>query len=104
MEKKQQQILTLIKGRNSVANLRKTPIHNSYVDLVKENVYIFFFVSFCQFLIILTSIKDHISVANLRKMMNHNPNVDLVNKKVYTTFCLILSIPSQDIEQKPNYI
>ena len=38
MEKKQQQILTLIKGRNSVVNLRKTPIHNPNVDLVKENV------------------------------------------------------------------
>ena len=103
MEKKQQQILTLIKGRNSVVNLRKTLIHNPIVDLVKENVYIFF-VSFCQFLLILASIKDHIYVGNIRKVMNHNPNVDLVNKKVYTTFCLILSIPSQDIGQKPNYI
>ena len=33
------QILTSIKGRNSVANLRKTKIYNTYVDLVDDNVY-----------------------------------------------------------------
>ena len=33
------QILTSIKGRNSVANLRKTKIHNIIVDLVNDNVY-----------------------------------------------------------------
>ena len=33
------QILTSIKGRNSVANLRKTKIHNINVDLVNDNVY-----------------------------------------------------------------
>ena len=33
------QILTSIKGRNSVANLRKTMIYNTYVDLVNDNVY-----------------------------------------------------------------
>ena len=33
------QILTSIKGCNSVANLRKTKIHNSNVDLVNDNVY-----------------------------------------------------------------
>ena len=33
------QILTSIKGRNSVANLRKTKIYNAYVDLVNDNVY-----------------------------------------------------------------
>ena len=33
------QILTSIKGRNSVANLRKTMIYNSNVDLVDDNVY-----------------------------------------------------------------
>ena len=33
------QILTLIKGRNSVANLRKTVIYNTKIDLVNENVY-----------------------------------------------------------------
>ena len=37
IEKKQ--ILTSIKGRNSVANLRKTKIYNTNVDLVKNNVY-----------------------------------------------------------------
>ena len=34
------QILKSIKGRNSVANLRKTKIYNTNVDLVNDNVYI----------------------------------------------------------------
>ena len=33
------QILTSIKGRNSVANLRKTMIFNTNKDLVNDNVY-----------------------------------------------------------------
>ena len=33
------QILMSIKGRNSVANLRKTTIYNTNVDLVNDNVY-----------------------------------------------------------------
>ena len=33
------QILISIKGRNSVANLRKTMIYNTNVDLVDDNVY-----------------------------------------------------------------
>ena len=32
-------ILTSIKGRNSVANLRKTKIYTASVDLVNDNVY-----------------------------------------------------------------
>ena len=34
-----EQKLTSIKGRNSVANLRKMRIYNSNVDLVNDNVY-----------------------------------------------------------------
>ena len=33
------QILTSIKGRNSVANLQKKTIYNTKVDLVNDNVY-----------------------------------------------------------------
>ena len=33
------QILTSIKGSNSVANLRKTTIYNTKVDLVDDNVF-----------------------------------------------------------------
>ena len=33
------QILTSIKGHNSVANLRKTNIYNINVDLVNDNVF-----------------------------------------------------------------
>ena len=67
-------------------------------------------VLFCQLVLkilsknkILTSIKGRNSVANLRKTKIYNNNVDLVNDNVFTKFGLILSIRSQDIEQKPNY-
>ena len=33
------QFLTSIKGRNSYANLRKTMIYNTNIDLVNDNVY-----------------------------------------------------------------
>ena len=33
------QILASIKGRNSVANLRKTIIYNTNIDLVNDDVY-----------------------------------------------------------------
>ena len=36
---KKNQILTSIKGCNSVANLRKTKIYNTNVDLVNDNMY-----------------------------------------------------------------
>ena len=32
-------ILTSIKGSNSVANLRKTKIYNTNIDIVNDNVY-----------------------------------------------------------------
>ena len=35
----QKQILMSIKGRNSVANLRKTMIYNTNVDLVNDHMY-----------------------------------------------------------------
>ena len=49
---------------------------------------------------ILTSIKGSTSVANLQKTKIHNTNIDLVNDNVFTKSGLILSIRSQDIEQK----
>ena len=51
---------------------------------------------------ILTSIKGHNSVKILRKMTGNNPRLDLVNDDVHTKFGWILSIRSQDIEQKRN--
>ena len=38
---KKNQILTSIKGRNYVANLRKTKIYNTNVDLVNDNVNVY---------------------------------------------------------------
>ena len=52
---------------------------------------------------ILTSIKGRNSVANLRKIKIYYTNLDLITDNVYTNFGLILSIRSQDIEQKLNF-
>ena len=102
------QILTSIKGRNSVANLRKTIIYNTNIDLVNDDVYTKFGLILSirsqdieknQFL---TSIKGRNSFANLRKTMIYNNNIDLVNDNVYTKFGLNRSIRFQDIEQKLN--
>ena len=67
-------------------------------------------VGFCQFVLteilsgneILMSIKGRNSVKILRKMTGNNPKLDLVNDDVHTKFGWILSIRSQDIEQKRN--
>ena len=65
------QILTSNKGRNSVANLRKTMIYNTNVDLGNDNVYTKFgliqyirFQDIEQKLNSVMSIKGHSSVAN----------------------------------------
>ena len=100
-------ILESIKGRNSVANLRKTTLLTLILSMMMciQNL-----VLFCQFVLkklsknqILTSIKGRNSVANLPKTKIYNTNLDLVTDNVYTNFGLILSIRSQDIEQKPNF-
>ena len=102
---KKKQILTSIKGCNSVANLRKTKIYNINVDLVNDNVYTNL-VSICLFVFkilsknqILTSIKGRNSGANLRKTIIYITDVDLINDYVYTNFGLNRSICFQDIEQ-----
>ena len=67
------QILTSIKGCNSVANLRKTTIYNTKVDLVDDNVFTKFGLNRSYYFqdieqnSILTSIKGSNSVANLPK-------------------------------------
>ena len=67
-------------------------------------------VLFCLFVLkilsknqILTSIKGRNSVANLRKTKIYHINLDLVTDNVFTNFGLILSIRSQDNEQKQNF-
>ena len=64
---------------------------------------------FCQFILkilsgneILTSIKGRNFVKILRKMTGNNPKLDLVNVDVHAKYSRILSIRSQDIEQKQN--
>ena len=98
------QILALIKGRNSVANLRYTIIYNTNIDLVNDDVY----TKFGLVLSIrsqdieknqnLKSIKGRNTFANLRKTMIYITDVDLGNDNEYTKFSLILSIRSQVIE------
>ena len=67
------QILTSIKGRNSLANFRKTTIYNTKVDLVDDNVFTKFGLNRSIRLkilnknSILTSIKGSNSVATLPK-------------------------------------
>ena len=39
MKLSKNQILSSIKGRNSVANMQKTKINNTNVDLVNDNVF-----------------------------------------------------------------
>ena len=83
-------------------------LYNPNVDLVNDNVHTKFGY-ICPFILkiwsknlILESIKGRNSVANLRKTTIYFTNVDLVNDDVYTKFGLILSISSQDIEEKPK--
>ena len=86
------EILTSIKGHNSVAFLRNLTLFNPNLDMINVNVYS----KFCKILSmgshdmsgneILTSIKGHNSVANLQKKTFYNPNLDLVNGNVYTNF------------------
>ena len=102
-------ILESIKGRNSVAicEIQQFTLLTLILSMMMciQNL-----VLFCQFVLkilsknqILTLIKGRYSVANLRKTKIYNTNLDLVTDNVYTNFGLILSIRSQDIEQKTNF-
>ena len=79
------EILTSIKGRNSVKILRKMTGNNPKLDHVNVDVHTNL-VGFCQFVLkilsgnkILTSIKGRNSVKILQKMTGNNPKLDLVN-------------------------
>ena len=72
------EILTHIKGHNSVTNLRKMMFDKFKLNRVKVNVHTIL-VKFCQFILkilsgneILTRIKGHNSVTNLQKKMCNN--------------------------------
>ena len=102
------EILTSIKGHNSVKILRKMTGNNPELDLVNVDVHKNM-VRFCQFVLkilrgnkILTSIKGCNSIKILRKMTGNNTMLDLANVDVHTKFGQILSIRSQDIERKQN--
>ena len=82
------QILTSIKGHNSVKILRKMT-GAQYLEILSGNE-------------ILNSIKVRKSFKILRKQKGNNSKQDLVNVDVRTNFGQILSIRSQDIEWKQN--
>ena len=86
------EILTSIKGRNSVANLRNLTLYNPNLDIIYVNVCTNL-VKFCPLVLkilsgneILKSFKGHKSFANLRKMTLYNLNLDLINVNVNTKF------------------
>ena len=68
-------ILTLIKGSNSVANLRKTKIYNTKIDLVNDNVYT----------------KFGLNLFILSQAIAQKPNSD-INKERYMIPTYILSM------------
>ena len=90
------QILTLIKARYSVANLRKTMIYNTKVDLVNNNVFTKFGLNQSirfqdiEQNSILTSIKGSNSVANL-------PKFELIQ-----AFMHVLLICKNEVDQIKN--
>ena len=84
------EILTSIKGRNSVVNLRNLTLYNPNLDIIYVNVYL---VKFCPLVLkilsgnkILISIKGHNSVVNLRNLTLYNPNLDIIYVNVCTKF------------------
>ena len=83
--------------------------NNPKLDLVNVDARKKRLVRFCQFILkilsgnkILTSIKGRNSLKIYRKITGNNPKLDIVNVDVHTKFGLILSIRSQNIEQKRN--
>ena len=103
-------ILESIKGRTTLLQICEKQQFTLLTLILSMMMCIQNLVLFCQFVLkilsknqILTSIKGRNSVANLRKTKIYNTNLDLVTDNVYTNFGLILSIRSQDIEQKPNF-
>ena len=103
-------ILTSIKGRNSVTNLRKMTVNNPKLYLVNINVYTKFdqILSICSQDIerkrnsdIYQGAVTLLHICETFKMVN-NHNLDLVNMNVYTKFGQILSFRSQYIERKRN--
>ena len=90
------EILTSIRGHNSVTNVRKLMPNNPNLDLVNINPYIQNLVKFYIFVLKIlsgneivesrTSIKGYNSVSNLRKMMPNDLNLDFININAYTKF------------------
>ena len=93
-------ILESIKGRNSVANLRKN--NNLLTLILSMMMCIQNLVLFCLFVLkilsknqILTTIKGRNSVANLRKTKIYNTNLDLVTDNVYTNWSHFVNLFSR---------
>ena len=98
------EILTSIKGRNSVKILRKMRGNSPKLDLVNVDVQ----AKFGQIVSIHSPDTERSQSRTVtpskfcEKMAGNNPKLDLVNFDVHTKFGQILSIRSQDIERKRN--
>ena len=98
------------RASNSVANLRKTKIYNTNIDLVNDNVYTKFGLNlFIRSQDIEQKPNSDINQGRLlccklakKTTMIYDTNIDLVNDNVYTKFGLNQSIRFEDIEQKLN--
>ena len=86
------EILTSIKGHNSVANLQRNMLNNPNLDVINlmciQNL-----VKFCPLVPkklsrneMLTSNKGCNFVVNLQKINLNNPNLDIINVNLYTKF------------------
>ena len=87
------EILTSIKGQNSVANFKKNDALQSQPIILSMLMCIQILVKFCPLVLkilsgneILTSIKGCNSVVNLRNLTLYYPNLDIIYVNVYTKF------------------
>ena len=102
------EILTSIKGHNSVINVRKLTRNNPNIDLVKMHNQIMsksinsFYRHWAETKFRKTSwtIKGQNSVTTWWKLTPNNPNRDLVNMNENANFGRVPSVRSQDIERK----
>ena len=100
------QIMTSIKGHNSVANLQKNNyLQYQCISFLNDDGH----TKFGLILSISSQEKTNSDInqepllgCKFAKNQVYNTNLGLVNDNVYTEFGLNLSICSQDIEHKPN--
>ena len=84
------QILTSIKGRNSLANLRKTTIYYTKVDLVNDNVYTKF------------GLNRSIRFQDIEQKLISDVNSNLPKFELIQAFMHVLLTCKNDVDQIKN--